>query len=188
MRALTALCIVGTSAALLGGCGSGDPEPATDQTRTSMTTTTAAATTPMETGATTAPDGSAIPDGVWSKRTTEADAIALGIPRERLIELFGADGWSRIELRVKGQDVAQYGEEPDGTLVLGDSMTSAYDRDGNLVLTSRSEGCPGCVATFGWTVKDDVLTLRLLDAGAVDVDPSEIQASRLVMEGTFRRG
>jgi hypothetical protein len=69
-------------------------------------------------------------------------------------------------------------------MVVGDEGTVTYDADGNWVATSSGAGCPGCVQTFGWSLKGGRLTLTMLDTTEAG-DPVNLLISRLVTEGEW---
>ncbi|MFQ6173292.1 hypothetical protein ACK8HX_16950 [Oryzobacter sp. R7] len=190
MTAIHATAATLLVALALGGCGGAATGDAAGPAGTSATTTAAPApaSTAGEGGVrATAPGGSAIPDGTWTRTATMADATMLGVPPEVARQHLGADGENDIELRVAGRDWAQFMEE-DGTagLVLGDRGTAGYDAEGRWVATSHSEGCPDCAAAFTWSVEGDRLTLTVDDLTS-DGDPVDALVTRLVMEGTFTR-
>ena len=189
MKAVHAPAAALVLALALAGCGGGASGDGRGPSATSATPSATASVSGSGAGAVrdTAPDGSSIPDGTWAKTSTMADAEALGLPPDVAQEHLGADGENVIELRLAGRDWAQFMEE-DGTtgLVLGDRGTAAYDAEGRWVVTSQSEGCPDCTASFTWSVEGERLTLTVDDM-ASDGDPVDALVSRLVMEGTFTR-
>ncbi len=167
--------------ALLSGCG--------ESTGSSAAGSDASSTPETSSGATAADapssewTGEVIPDGTYTKTNTKADARRLGLPKDMISEM--PDGGSRVELKIAG-DVWVVLVEEDGAMLVGDEGTATYDADGNWVTTSNSYGCPGCVATVGWTFKDQRLTLKLLDTTEAG-DPVDLLIGRLVMEGEWAR-
>jgi hypothetical protein len=128
-----------------------------------------------------------IPEGTWAKVSTLKDATRMGLPDQVAQRLVGADGVLHVELRIDGQDFAQFGDDQkDDELVLGDRGTATYDPEGHWVLTSQSEGCRDCVSSFTWSVHDDRLTLALRDVAQAG-DPVDQLVGRFVMEGTYTR-
>jgi hypothetical protein len=154
--------------------------------------------TMVDTLSATAPDGSAIPDGTWTRTATTADATRLGIPKQEHERIMGEDGELHVELRIAGEDYAVSMDDGDADLTLGDPGrclpwvcapphgTAAYDAEGNWVTTSASQGCPACRTTYQWSMNGPLLVLTVLDtrthAGRLDVPNL-----RLVMEGTYMR-
>jgi hypothetical protein len=105
---------------------------------------------------------------------------------DRATRFFGDDGEFHVELRIAGDAYAQFGDDEDETMSVGDAGTATYDAGGNWVITSDSTGCPGCVSTFEWSLKGDRLRLKMLDTTEAG-DPVNVLLSRLVTEGTWTR-
>lgn len=125
--------------------------------------------------------GDTIPEGTYTKTATMVDVERLGLPKDRARAFLGKDGESHYELRIEGDDWAQFGDFEDSTMTQGDGGTATYDAEGNWVVTSP--GC-GCVSTMGWTFDEDRLTLKMLDT-TESGDPVELLIARLVMEGRW---
>lgn len=181
MRVFYSVAAIAAMTAALTACGEQtDPsETGSAETSASSSPTSPEATTPVWTG-------EVIPDGTYTKTATIADAKALGLPKDVATEFLGQDGEFHVELKIVGENYAQFGDDGDAPMTQGDGGTAAYDADGNWVTTSDSTGCPGCVATWEWSHKGDGLTLRLLDTTEV-ADPVELLVARLVMEGEYTR-
>lgn len=179
MQALQ-LPAVALAAALLVGCGTEVADPAGARTSEGRddggTTETAQAS-----------DGATIPDGTWVKSFNLKDARRLGIPAPLARRGMPSDGENYSELRFDGASFAQFSEDGDAGRGLGDGGTVDYDDEGNVVLTSASEGCRGCWVKSRWTVDGDELTLEVVDFGNTDESPVELLVGRLMMEGTFVR-
>lgn len=138
-------------------------------------------------GTSTAADGPTIPDGTWVKPFTLKDARQLGIPAPLARRGMPSDGENYSELRFDGASFAQFTDDGDAGRALGDGGTVDYDDEGNVVLTSTSEGCSGCWVKSRWTVDGDALTLEVVDFGNTDESPVDLLVGRLMMEGTFVR-
>ena len=181
------ICTMVAVCALLTACGQASGSGESEQTSATPSATVSATDQASSADglAAAAPDGSAIPDGTWAKTSTVADAQKLGLPKQAYRRILRADGVAHIELRIDGREFAQLGDD-DGAMAVGDQGSAGYDADGNWVITSRSEGCFECVATFEWTLDGEELTLTLADA-VTSEDPVEVLVSRLVMEGTYTR-
>jgi hypothetical protein len=147
----------------------------------------------------TAPDGSAIPDGTWTKTTTTADATRLGIPKDEHERLLGQDGELHVELRIEGNNYELSMDDQGGAdLTLGDPGrcapwdcapphgTAEYDAAGNWVTTSASQGCPACRTTYQWSMDGPLLVLTVLDA-RTHAGRLDVLHLRLVTEGTYTR-
>lgn len=180
MRIVHPATALAVAAVVLVGCGGQEPSSSAGSDATSST----AGRSPTDR---TSPEwsGEVIPDGTYTKTRTLADARRLGIPKKRGVEFVGEDGELHVEMRIAGDSWAQFADD-DGPMSLGDEGTATYDAEGSWVTTSNSSGCPGCVATFEWSMKGDRLTLRLLDTTEAG-DPVELLLGRLVTEGTWTR-
>jgi hypothetical protein len=126
--------------------------------------------------------GPRIPDGSWSKVATAAEARRRGLDGPDVREVLGSDGRLPITWRLAGDRWTILVTEDDGLPVRGDEGTLQYDSQGGLVTVSESEGCPGCVGKFTWTLVGDALTLTFAPGSTSTKDDD-----RLVTEGTFRR-
>ncbi len=145
-----------------------------------------------------APDGSAIPDGTWTRTATAADAKRLGIPQDEYERIMGQDGELHVELRIAGDDYAVSTDDGDTDLTLGDPGrcapwacapphgTAEYDAAGNWVTTSASQGCPACRTTYQWSMDGPRLVLTVLDA-RTHAGRLDVLNLRLVTEGTYTR-
>lgn len=187
MKIIRFASIVLVSSALLASCGeqaSTDADATRDSNSSSQASAGAEST--GRTLADAAPDGSRIPDGTWVKTSTTADAKRLGIRGNAFRPILGQDGKFHVELRIKGDHWAQFGDDGDAQMAQGEGGTGGYDVDGNWVTTSTGVGCYGCEATIGWSVAGDRLTLTLLDHVTTD-DPEDVLVGRLVREGTYTR-
>jgi hypothetical protein len=180
-RTLTALVMAGltvTAACSAGGSAASSGEDAR--------TPAAETSTGASTGAAPAHDGPRIPDGSWSTVHTIADARRQGLSPKDVREVFGEDGRFRVTLKIAGSTWVELGDDDeDGVMVPGDGGALSYDDQGRAVLVSRSQGCPGCVGVLVWSLKGDVLSLRLAEADSPDIAGNPVD--RLVNEGDFRR-
>lgn len=168
-----------SSVVLLAGCGEGSGPSGAGADPTPAPSTASAASAPD-----LAEAGKTIPDGSYTRTVTEADAQKLGLPEDRAVEILGQDGEFVVDLRVADDNFAQFADDGDGPMTLGDGGTATYDADGNWVTTSDSAGCPGCTATWRWSYVDGRLTLKLLDT-TESGDPVDLLIGRLIFEGEF---
>ena len=53
-------------------------------------------------------------------------------------------------------------------------------------MTSASDGCPGCVYTYDWSLDGEELTLTLVGHDSTD-SPEDVVIVRFVTEGAFTR-
>ena len=100
--------------------------------------------------------------------------------------MMGQDGELHVELRIEGDNYAVFTDDFDADMTLGDPGTAGFDASGNWVTTSNSQGCPGCSATYQWSVEGSQLVLTLLDARNF-IGPMDVLIGRLVTEGTYTR-
>jgi hypothetical protein len=154
-----------------GSAGSGSPAEGVQQSTTSSSAP-----------GTRAEAGPRIPDGSWSKVATAAEARRRGLDAPVVREMLGSDGRLPITLRIAGDRWTVLVTEDDGVPVGGDEGSLSYDGRGRLVTVSESEGCPGCVGKYDWTLDGDELTMTFAP-GSTSTEDDE----RLVTEGTFRR-
>jgi len=126
----------------------------------------------------------AIPDGSYAKTATLAEAKAMGITDQSFRSELGKDGKTTYVLKFRGDRWTHFvvEEVPEP----GDLGTLAYDAKGNVVMTSASDGCPGCVNTYDWSLVGDELTLKLVGHQSADT-PEEEAIDRFVTEGAFTR-
>ena len=169
--------------ALISLAGCGDDQPSSAGTPSAAGSSGAQ----MSSSASQSPTqtSNAIPDGDYSRVATTSDARQLGMSAAMTREMLGAGGRTTFTLRFAGRRWTQFEDAGTGP-ELGDLGSLAYDGEGNLVTTSNSGGCPGCVYTYGWKLKDDQLTLTVLDHHSPDT-PQELLGVRLVTEGTFSK-
>lgn len=179
MRIVRTATVLAMIASLLGACGEATGSSETGGGPTTTSPSGSADPTPTDEWT-----GETIPDGTYTKTATMAHAKRLGLPRDRATEMLGRDGELHVELRIVGDDFSQSSDDGDAPLTQGDGGTTTYDGDGNLVATSTSTGCSGCVATVAWSLEGDRLTLKILDTTEAG-DPTELLISRLVYEGKW---
>lgn len=176
------VCIAALTASLLTGCGdSGDDDTGGTAEPTPAASTADPSTSPSE----VAYDGLSIPQGLWARHLTPAQAHEtaeqLGVAYGVIEEAVGPFADELILSYKIGDGVwAQYQAIDAGEPELGDWGTFTYDGDGNWSTVSNSTGCPGCVGVLEWSVDSDVLSLTYLPGH--DEDP----VSRFVTEGTWR--
>lgn len=135
-------------------------------------------------GSAPADTGRAIPDGNYAKTVTVAEAKLMGITDQDFLSQLGTDGMTTLVFKFAGlrwtEFVVEEAPEP------GDLGTLKYDANQNVVMTSASEGCPGCVYTYDWSMVGDKLTLTLVGHESTDT-PEDVVAVRFVTEGAFTR-
>lgn len=175
--ALTALLLV----TVLASC-SDDPS-ATATRRTASTTTTPSELSPA-TSSEPAQPGEAIPDGSYAKTVTVAEAKEMGITDQGFLNQFGKDGRTTLVLKIAGDRWTHFTVE--GVPEPGDLGTITYDAKDKIAMTSESDGCPGCVYTYDWSLVGDDLTLSLVGHESTDT-PEYVVIVRLVTEGAFTR-
>jgi len=158
---------------LATGCTS-DDEPVVKPAASSETRTASADPT-----ATAAAAGTVLPNGKWSKIATLAQLRKLGVTRKGMREL-GRDGELPVLLQVIGDFWSITVTDDSGATDVGDLGSLTYEDDDRVVMTSDSEGCPGCVLTVTWSLEGDRLTLVMTP------DTTATPLERLVLEGVFR--
>ncbi len=128
--------------------------------------------------------GEVIADGSYAKTATVTEARAMGITDQSFLDQLGEDGKTSFVFKFAGDRwtlfVVEDAPEP------GDLGTLQYDARGDAVMTSESDGCPGCVFTYDWALAGDVLTLTVVGHEATDA-PEDVQMVRFVTEGAFTR-
>lgn len=146
-------------------------------------TTTPGAPSPAV-GSETADTGGAIPDGSYAKTVTVSQAKAMGITDQDFLDQLGEDGRTTFVYKFQGARWTEFVVEdvPEP----GDLGTLEYDAKGDVVMTSASDGCPGCVYTYHWSVVGDELTLTLIGHESTDT-PEDVVVVRFVTEGAFTR-
>ena len=98
-----------------------------------------------------------IPDGSYAKTVTVAEAKAMGITDQSFLRQLGEDGKTSFVYKFQGDRWTEFvvEEVPEP----GDGGTLEYDANDDVVMTSESDGCPGCVYTYDWSLVGDELTL-----------------------------
>jgi hypothetical protein len=165
----------------LVGCSAGTSSTATGKPASSASSpvhpSQAAGSEPADTGR-------AIPDGSYAKTATAADAKALGLTDHKFLSSLGSDGKTTFTFKFQGDRythfVVEKAPEP------GDVGTLTYDAKRNAVMTSASEGCPGCVYTYRWSLIGDKLALKIVGQDSTD-SPRDVLIVRFVTEGTFMK-
>lgn len=182
--ALTALLLV----TVLAGCSDDTSSTATATGGTASTNTTPTPTSGEPSPATSSePEdpGEVIPDGNYAKTVTVAEAKERGITdRGFLSDEFGEDGETSYVFKFAGDRWTIFvgNEVPEP----GDGGTLAYDAKDKIAITSESEGCPGCVYGYDWSLVGDELTLKLVGHESTDT-PEGVVMVRFVTEGVFTR-
>ena len=92
----------------------------------------------------------------------------------------GRDGELPVLLQVIGDFWSITVTDDSGATDVGDLGSLTYEDDDRVVMTSDSEGCPGCVLTVTWSLEGDRLTLVMTP------DTTATPLERLVLEGVFR--
>lgn len=160
-------------AAALTGCGNDE-----------SSTTDPAGPTKSATAAQTGSGGS-IPDGTYAKSVTVTDAKAAGIEDEGFLSgNFGEGGSTTFTFKLDGDRWTLFVTLGDGGPEPGDIGSLTYDEEGNAVMSSESEGCPGCIYVYDWQVDGDELTLTIVEHDSSG-GPEGLAIVRFVTEGTF---
>lgn len=132
----------------------------------------------------TADATAAIPDGSYGKTVTVKQARALGITDKYFLGQLGEDETTSFVYKFQGdrwtQFVVEQVAEP------GEGGTLEYDADDDVVMTSQSDGCPGCIYSFAWSLVGDELTMTLVGHESTDT-PEDMVIVRFVTEGVFTR-
>lgn len=159
--------------ALLAGCGNDDSSTASP---TEAATSGASAS---------ASRGETVLDGTYAKSVTVTDAKSAGIGDEDFLRSnFGDDGPTTISFKFEGNRWTLFVTPSGGAAEPGDVGSIKYDEHGDAVLTSESEGCPGCTYVYDWQLEGNQLTLTIV--GHESSDPPEgLAIVRFVTEGVF---
>ncbi len=138
------------SVALLTACGGGEGE-----------STIAPAQQDQASPDTAAPaDAAGLPDGSYEHTATVEEAVANGFSRQEASAAFGPDGELPITFVFDGGTWQHIVVDDNGTSEVGDFGT--YVIEGNeLITTSQSDGCRGCVGTYEYSFDGEVLSLTL---------------------------
>lgn len=167
---LAAVTLVGAN--LLVSCG--------DTPRTASpadpATTTSAPASPDET----------IPDGTFSKTATREEASAAGVTDRGFLSELGRDGETTYAFKFAGDRWTLFIIEDGAAPEPGDLGTLEYEVGGGVAMTSESDGCPQCVATYEWRLTGDRLSLTLVGHESNGV-PDDVAVVRFVTEGDFAR-
>jgi hypothetical protein len=153
--------------AALAGCGDDNPAP----------------TTPAVSSE-TADAAAVIPDGSYAKTVTVDQAKAMGITDKSFLRQLGEDETTSFVYKFQGDRWTQFVVE--GAPEPGDLGPLEYDANDDVVMTSESDGCPGCVYSYDWSLDGDRLTLTLVGHDSTDT-PEDVVIVRFITEGTFTR-
>jgi hypothetical protein len=153
--------------AALAGCGDDNPAP----------------TTPAVSSE-TADAAAVIPDGSYAKTVTVDQAKAMGITDKSFLRQLGKDETTSFVYKFQGDRWTQFVVE--GAPEPGDLGPLEYDANDDVVMTSESDGCPGCVYSYDWSLDGDQLTLTLVGHDSTDT-PEDVVIVRFITEGTFTR-
>ena len=172
MRAPKIILAVLLLEALLAGCG-------TDESSTAEPGKSATST-PTGTGET-------IPDGSYAKSITVAGAKKVGIADQGYLqENFNEHRPTIITFKIAGDTWTQFVTPGGGAPEPGDVGTLTYDAHRNAVLTSESDGCPGCVYVYKWQLEGPHLTLTIVGHESSE-GPAGLVITRFVTAGVFTR-
>jgi hypothetical protein len=171
---------------LLAGCGADDENPQSADRALEVEASSEPSTEPTTAATTSAsmdagPTGDGVPDSSWTKELTAAQGRDAGMSKLDLGYHFGSDGRFPLTLRFLDETWSITVTNDSGIDEVGDVGTIVYDDKGRLEMTSESEGCSGCVATLGWRITGDVLTLKPVEL------PTDDPLERLIMSGTWER-
>jgi hypothetical protein len=175
MRLLRVIFLAPLFAAALAGC-SNDESSKTDPAGPTKSATAA------QTGS-----GEAIPDGTYAKSVTVADAKTAGIVDKGFLSgNFGDDGSTTFTFKFQDDRWTLFVTPGGGAPEPGDLGSITYDEHGDVVLTSESEGCPGCTGVYDWELDGSQLTMSFAEHDSSD-RPEALAIERFVTEGTFTR-
>jgi hypothetical protein len=170
-------------AVLLAGC-SGDGHEARASENPSSTTTSSSSAE-SSTASTPSFTGKTIPDGTYVKTVTRADTRSHGLPKDKAAEVLDEDGEAEYSYQFAGDRWTLLGTY-DGVPDVGDLGTLTYDTEGNVALTSESDGCPGCVYTYDWKLNGKQLSMTIVGHDSTD-GPEDLLVVRLVSSGDYTR-
>jgi hypothetical protein len=129
------------------------------------------------------PASDRIPVGVsWQRTITAADVKRLNVPYKPEEMEFAPDGTMTTVVKFGETAWTQFANYGGGAQQPGDAGTYRYDEDGNLLLTTSSDGSS---IRFAWTVSADTLTLRML--GVPATTSGELAVVRMMTEGAYQR-
>ncbi len=166
---------------LLAGCASGQ---ATTEAADQPDLPHASSSVGTESTATeSAYGGPTVPNSSWSKELTATQGRRAGMARTDVRLHFGPDGLLPLTFQFLDGTWAISVTNDSGVVEPGDVGTLEYDDQGRMVMTSDSEGCPGCASTMAWTITGDTLSLE-----PVGQLPGGEPLERLIMGGTWTRG
>ncbi len=132
----------------------------------------------------TADAGEVIPDGSYAKTVTVSEARAMGITDQYFLGQLGEDETTSFVYKFQGDRWTQFVVEE--VAEPGEGGTLEYDADDDVVMTSESDGCPGCIYSFAWSLVGDELTMTLVGHESTDT-PEDMVIVRFVTEGVFTR-
>ena len=159
-------------AILLASCGDDTPRAASADPAAA----TPAASSP----------GEMIPDGTYAKTVTKAQARAAGITDKGLLSELGKDGETTYAFKFAGDRWTVFIIEDGAAPEPGDLGTLEYEGEGDVAMTSESDGCPQCVIRYGWQLTGDTLSLTIVGHESSG-GPQELAVVRFVTEGDFTR-
>ena len=165
---LPAVVVVLTGAS---ACGSADPDPVAPVAQSVSPTAATAAPT-------TASKPQPVPNGTYFTTATRERAKAAGFDDALIEEAYGPDGTLEIVLRLQNGLWTQLADYDGAALDLGDAGSYRFEAD-QMVMTSTSTGCPGCVGVMDVTFDGRQLTLQYADRTA------HTSTERLMVEHTY---
>ncbi len=127
-------------------------------------------------------DGPTVPNSSWTKELSAAQGRRAGMGRADILHHFEQDGRLPLSLELLDGSWSISVTNDAGVREPGDVGTFEYDDQGRLVMTSYSEGCPGCVSTLAWSLRGESLSLE-----PVGPLPGGEPLERLIMGGTWTR-
>ncbi len=158
---------------------------------TSSRTDTAASTS--GTGSTTTPDvdpaspasSFPIPNGTYDTTGTRKEALEAGFSNKEIDKWYGPDGKLPVTLVLADGRYKIFVVGDDGVKELG--ATATYTATKKLwVAGDESEGCPGCIYTYRWSLDGKVLSLKLVPRLTHDKrGPEDLRGVRLVTEHDY---
>lgn len=124
-----------------------------------------------------------IPMGVsWQRTITAADAKRFSVTQAPDELEFAPDGTLTTVFKFGESAWTQFANYGGGAQQPGDAGTYRYDEDGNLLLTTSSDGS---TTRYAWTISTDTLTLRML--GVPSAPSDELAITRMMTEGVYHR-
>lgn len=126
-----------------------------------------------------------IPNGTYDTTGTRQEALEAGFSNKEIDKWYGPDGKLPVSLVLADGRYQIFVVGDDGVEELG--ATATYTATKKLwVAGDESEGCPGCIYTYRWSLHGKVLSLRLVPRLTHDKrGPEDLRGVRLVTEHDY---